>query len=305
MEKALRSVFSQSFTDWELIVVDDGSTDNSAEIAEGILAEFSQKAQLVRQQNAGVSTARNIGVGFAKGEFVCFLDADDWWDENFLSEMHDAILQFPDAGIYASNYWYVKNGKQRVCVKASETGYIDYVRTYLQQFELGGGMPIWTGAVAVKKSIFESLKGFRPNLKLGEDFDLWLRIALKYKVGFLNKPLAFYNQDVEMQSRAIKKLHEPVAHEVFNYGVFAEAENENPDLKLLLDKKRAIGLFQYYLSKQYRELAKLELAKVNWQHLPQSARKIYQRPIWYLKFHQQAMAYASKVKRTLLALINP
>ncbi len=303
--KAIESVLTQTYDDFELLVVNDGSTDNSLAVVERMMRDnvrlqsFFRSARftLINQENSGVSTARNNAVAQSKGDYVCFLDGDDWWDADFLKEMCNLICEYPDAGIYGSNYWYVKYNSQQVCVKKMVTGYVDYVDAYLTQMDSGGGMPLWTCAVAMKRIVFDNMNGFKPHLKLGEDFDLWLRIALRYKVAFLDKPLAFYNQNAVGQSRATKKLHNAETHEVFNYGCFAEEENKNPKLKLLLDKKRVICLFNYYLSKQYRDIAKLELGKVDWSRLPQSDVKLYRTPIWLLKLKQQFMLCGSHVKR--------
>ncbi len=307
--KAIESVLTQTYDDYELIVVNDGSTDDSLQVVERMSQEnnglqrlnSTGRFTLLNQQNTGVSTARNNAVAQSKGEYVCFLDADDWWDADFLKEMDALIRNYPEADMYGCNYWYVKNTRQRVCVKQTDTGYIDYIQTYLTQLEVGGGMPLWTGAVAVRRIVYDEMGGFKPHLKLGEDFDLWLRIALKYKVAFLDKPLAYYNQNAEGQGRATKQLQKPEAHEVFNYDCFAEDENRNPHLKLLLDKKRVSGLFPYFLSKQYRDIAKQELAKVDWSKLPKSVLKQYHTPVWILKCKQRFMWYGSCVKQWLIS----
>ncbi len=308
--KAIESVLAQTYQDFELIVVDDGSTDDSKAIIRQLQItklqslDESERFLLLEQQNQGVSTARNNGVLHAQGEYVCFLDADDWWDEHFLEEINKAIVEYPNAGIYGTNYWYVKNNRQRVSVKQTETGYIDYIKTYLKQIELGGGMPLTSISVCIAKSIFNAQNGFRIHLNLGEDFDLWLRIALTNKVVFIDKPLAYYNQNIDVHNRAVGKLHKPETNEVFNYDYFAKYEANNADLKLLLDKKRVSGLFQYYLLEQYCELAKRELAKVAWSNLPKSALKIYKTPIWQLKLHYRFMKFASRIKQWLIKFLN-
>ena len=92
VEKAVRSVWSQTYRDFELIIVDDGSTDGSLSVVESLCSELSQtdlkaKFNIVSQKNSGVSTARNNGVKSARYPYICFLDADDWWEPTFLAEM--------------------------------------------------------------------------------------------------------------------------------------------------------------------------------------------------------------------------
>ena len=104
VKKALESVFAQTFRDFELIVVDDGSTDDSLNVAKEVLDASGIYHQLIHQDNAGVSTARNNGVASSNGDYICFLDADDWWAPNFLERMDWLIKEYPEAGIYGVNY---------------------------------------------------------------------------------------------------------------------------------------------------------------------------------------------------------
>ncbi len=302
VEKAIQSVFAQTYTDWELIIIDDGSTDNSVSVVEAMLHDGSLKnVHVIKQSNVGVSTTRNRGVALAQGEYVCFLDADDWWDEHFLTEISKALEDYPEAGIIGTNYWYVKNNRSRVSVKDMTMGYVNYINAYAHQMQVGGGMPLWTGAVCVRKDVLETIGGFNPRLRLGEDFDLWIRIAHKYKVAFVDKPLAFYNQDVDVSNRATQHLHDPSRTELSRYDAYLELYDNASEVRALIDKKRIVGWYPYYLSDQYRELAKKELAKVDWTCQPKSVLKTYQTPIWQLKMYDRFMTFASKIKQFILS----
>ena len=96
VHKAVQSVLSQTFSDYEVIIVDDGSKDNSAEIVLQVI-EGHENCRLLKQENAGVSMARNNGVAASHGDYLCFLDADDWWEPTFLEEMDKFVSEFPDA----------------------------------------------------------------------------------------------------------------------------------------------------------------------------------------------------------------
>ena len=100
--KALRSVLGQTFPEYELIVVNDGSKDDSLAVAEHVLE--GSGATVISQENAGVSTARNNGVAASHGDYICFLDADDWWEPTFLEKMSQFIDEFTDAGIYGCGF---------------------------------------------------------------------------------------------------------------------------------------------------------------------------------------------------------
>lgn len=296
IEKALRSVLDQSYTDFELIVVDDGSTDESAKAAEAVLSNSTVDCQLVRQENAGVSTARNNGVARSKGDYLCFLDADDWWAPTFLERMDWLIEEYPEAGIWGVNYYYVKNGRMKVCVQNAETGYINYCKVYSD----GMAMPLTSISVAVRPSVYHEFHGFNPKLKLGEDFDLWIKIALKYKVVFLDEPLAFYNQDSNSSFRAIGHLANPKVHMLWNLGYLEDEEKINSDYKQLVDNLRTYGLFPYYLSKQYRDAARAELDKVDWGRQLEKTVKLYRRPVSSLRFEMSIRRFGASVKQWIL-----
>lgn len=303
--KALQSVFDQTFKDWELIVVDDGSTDNSLDVAKQVL-ECSHSNlspftfHLLSQKNAGVSTARNNGVAASYGDYICFLDADDWWSPTFLEEINLLINDYPDAGIYGTSFYIVKNGKSKVAPiafdKGFERGFIDYLKVYSRRL----CMPLWTGAVCLKKSIFDEMNGFKPQLRLGEDFDLWLRISLNYKVVVVNKQLAYYNWDVDLANRAIAKLHNPETTEMLFYDEYEKYCAGNVLLKELLDKKRVYGLYKYYMDKQYHTWAKSELDKVDWTKQPYSEYRKYKTPLILLKIKDVIMGYGSMIKQIIL-----
>ena len=261
VEKAIRSVLNQTFKEFELIVVDDGSTDDSLGVAKNCLLQ-TINYKLIEQHNQGVSVARNNGVKKAKYPYICFLDADDWWAPTFLEEMKALIDEFPDAGIYGSAYYIVKNGRQRVAPigvdKNFSKGLINYCRVYAKTL----CMPLWTGATIIKKTIFEEENGFKPKLKLGEDFDLWIRIAMKHPVAFLNKQLAYYNQDVDVATRGVGvRFYLPEEHMLFtDYG---ELMNDK-DFRFLYEKLALYGLLRYYLADKNKIETQKILSGINW-----------------------------------------
>ncbi len=303
IEKCLQSIFNQTFTEYEIIVVNDGSTDDSYEKVQKISIPHSCQLQIINQQNMGVSSARNNGVKQAKYDLIAFLDADDWWEPTYLAEMKNLIDAFPEAGIFGSGYCLVKNGVSRNADVAVEPAFKMGLINYFEVYSRNLCMPLWTSSVVIRKSIFEAEKGFKPFLKLGEDFDLWVRVALKYPVAFLNKPLANYNQDVMLANRAVGKLHQPANHMLWNLGYLENEEQLNPDLKLLLDKLRLYILFPYYISSRYHLVAKAELAKVDWKlHGPTDKLK-YSFPVWILKIWNNFMIVGSGIKQKMIRLV--
>lgn len=296
VKKALESVSSQNFRDFELIVVDDGSTDESLAIAQSVLDECDLRHRLIHQDNAGVSIARNNGVAAAQGEYVCFLDADDWWAPTFLEKMDELIQVYPDAGIYGTNYYYVKNGITKVCLDGIETGYINYCKVYAERLK----MPLTSISVALPRDIFDSYNGFNAALKLGEDFDLWIKIALHSRVAFLNEPLAYYNQDVNPAWRGTGHLVPPQEHMLWNLDYLSAEEKINPDFKELIDNLRTYSLMPYYLSNRYRKDARQELKKVDWSRQSLKNRFLYKMPVFLLKIRHSFLRCCSAFKQRLV-----
>ena len=294
--KALESVFRQVFQDYELIVVDDGSSDESYSVANRYLEKSGIRYQLIQQNNEGVSTARNNGVSASHGDYLCFLDADDWWAPYFLEKMDGLIRDYPEAGIFGTNYYYVKNGRQRRCINSASTGYINYCQVYSAEMV----MPLTSISVGIKSSIFKEFGGFKPGLRLGEDFDLWIRIAMKYKVAFLNEPLAYYNQDSCPAWRGTGKLHPPMSHMLWNLDYLSEEERVNPDYKKLIDGLRTYSLLPYYISKQYHEEAKKELVKVDWDRQPRKIQNLYKCPVLLLRFRRLFLLAGSNIKQWII-----
>ena len=312
IKKALDSIVSQTYTDWECIIVDDGSTDGSAAICEEYLSTLYsvpntriENIRLISQPNSGVAAARNNGVKQSNGQFLCFLDADDWWKPTFLEEMDRLIAEYPDAGLYASNYIYYKPGKTHVALSLPR-GYMDYPKAYYE----GDAMPVWTGATCMPRKVFDDMGGFPFGIKLGEDFLLWAKTAIHYPIAFSEKPLAYYNNDVPASLRATRNLHAPEYHMLFNLGPLErEIEQSTTDQqsaawKQLLDKLRVSGLMDYWLSAEYHEAAATELTKVDWSKQPKSAKAQYEKPIWLLKVKRWIMRAGSYCKQRLIYIIK-
>ena len=297
--RTLASVFAQTFDDYEVIVVDDGSTDGSFQVAsETVSARLG--CRVVRQANGGVATARNRGVELAEGEYVCFLDADDWWEPTFLEEMQRLIMACPEAGLYGTGFYIVKNGKKRVAPigvdKGFRQGYINYCQTYARTL----CMPITSSSVAIPRDVFIRSKGFKSGISLGEDFDLWIRIALEYKVALVNLPLANYYQDLPPRKRATRHLRTPQSHMLWNLDYLAEEESHNADLKCLIDRLRASGLFRFYMSRQYHDVALVQLSKVDWSNISKSTYKLYHSPLWWQRIRFSFRTGAANIKSLLL-----
>lgn len=186
--KAVESVEKQTYHNFEIILIDDGSPDKCPSLCDELKIRF-DNIKVLHQKNQGVSVARNNGIGIADGDVICFLDADDEWMENNLDELNIIYNKFPQIGS-ASTARFNKfgNGTRKEISLPSQDKYLifDDVITKL--------LYIRTSTYSVKKSALLSLDAFfAPNVKRGEDADLIVRVGCKFLHGFINLPLTIYN----------------------------------------------------------------------------------------------------------------
>jgi|JI6StandDraft_1071083.scaffolds.fasta_scaffold93793_2 glycosyltransferase involved in cell wall biosynthesis len=228
IEDTLKSVLQQSFTDYEILIINDGSTDASEA---KILAFNDARIQYFRKENEGVSEARNYGIENAKSEYITFLDADDYWYPNFLEEMLLNIGKFPEQKVFAGAI-EIENPKNVIpssysIPKSAESIVVNYFEaSYLEGV-------IFTSCAAFHKSVFETIGNFDPKIKSGQDTDLWIRIGLVYPVVFSFKILTRYIYDPNSLSKKSDLLHQKL-----DFSKFTEAEKSNPALKKFLDLNR-------------------------------------------------------------------
>lgn len=190
--KTLRSVLEQTYQDFEIVVVNDGSTDNSVTEVEKIA---DPRIRLIHQQNAGVSVARNKGISEAKGEFIAFLDADDEWNADYLNVQHLLIDKYPQCDVFAANYKFKDLGGKfsETIMRKFPFGDIDGILSNYFEVASCSHPPIWTSAVMVRKAAIQSVGGFPVGIKSGEDLLTWARLACRYKIAYNKNPLAIFN----------------------------------------------------------------------------------------------------------------
>ncbi len=309
--KALEGVLAQTYPDYECIVMDDGSTDNSQIIVSNWLSKYrtdcSGRFHLLSQPNQGVAMARNNAAKAAKGGYLCFLDADDWWEPTFLQEMAQLIHDYPDAGLYFTNYIYYKPGKTRIALHLP-SGYINYPRAYYESKI----MLATSSSSSMPKRIFEEMGGFPIGVKLGEDFLLWAQTAIHYPVAYSDKPVAFFNNDVPPSMRATRRMYPPQCHMLWHLDSIKtplrngiNSHNSQiflSDWECLFDMLRVNGLLDYWLSPQYHDMAKAELSKVDWSRQPRSVIRTYRTPLCLLRAKRKIMQMGSFFKQKLVKL---
>jgi glycosyltransferase involved in cell wall biosynthesis len=199
----LESVRKQTYGNIEIIVVDDGSSDGTGKVAEGYVD--SGKVRCYRQENGGPGAARNLGIRFAKGEFIAFLDADDFLTPDSIEKRVALITEANDLELLYSNY-FIKRGDDSLKVRFDEN-YPGNRGFPIRQWRHGvvfEGSPadlfeipfdFWTAAVLASRNLLSLTGPFRTDISIGEDRDMWIRLSMNAgRIGYVGSPVATYNR---------------------------------------------------------------------------------------------------------------
>ncbi len=201
--RTLKSVLNQSRLPDELIIVDDGSSDRSPEVAKELLekAETQIKFTIISQKNAGVSVARNRGANASKMDYISFLDADDEWLPDYVLEVEKLARTYPDAGVLSIRSSKV-NADGVIVPEPSPLPdpFFAMVDNMLDVYRRGYGV-MHTSAVTVKRDIWERSEGFPPGARKSQDMHLWLQLCLTESFAHSSQPLSIWHDDFSGVSR--------------------------------------------------------------------------------------------------------
>jgi len=261
IERTIMSILSQTFQDFEIVIVDDGSTDGSVEKAE---AWIDNRISVRRMEHKGASAARNEGILAATADLITFIDADDEWKPRFLENVIDLKNKYPYCGAYATSYEIQLPSKKKIIPTIYETPekwegvFTNYVEKTLRD------LPIISSAVAVRKEVFKEIGLFKEGEPLGEDQDMWLRIGMNYPIAYKNESFAIYYRGLE--NSVCMDLSILNRYPIIDY------------LERVLHKEN-IPYFDIYLSKLKLDYSKrlIEANRLDsaWVELQQTNAKVY------------------------------
>ncbi len=235
---ALESVFLQTLEPTEVIVVDDGSEDET----ESVVASFGGNVIYIRQENRGVCNARNTGVARSSGEFITFLDADDFWEPSKLQRQIERFEKDPELGMVhcGMREFDGESGKTvALHLEGGEEDVADNLLLWNGPVVVGPG-----GTIMVKRLAFDKVGGFDPEIKVGEDWDFCYRIAREFRVGFVPEPLVNYRRHEASAHRNVKEMERGMSR-------FYEKAFATKDQRILQMKRQAFGNFHRILAGSY------------------------------------------------------
>jgi glycosyltransferase involved in cell wall biosynthesis len=251
IEEALQSVFEQTFQDFEIIVIDDGSTDGTVEV----LRKYGDRISYIFQENNGPSSARNRGIRAARGEYIAFLDADDLWVSTKLEKQVSLFLQRKGLGMVTTGacsfdekgvYGYSADKRKTLMVG-------DIARNIFLRSNIG------TPTVMVRKEIFDSIGFFEENIRQSEDDNMWIRIAAHYDVELIDEALIKVRNHPQRMTLNKSELQRSVQTSIqllrTKYGDTVKKKIEKAVPIKLSQLQFAIG-YSHYENGDYREARK-------------------------------------------------
>lgn len=252
IERCIDAVLAQTYQDFEIVLVDDGSQDDVAQLIE---EKYSGKVHLIQQENQGVSAARNTGIAAATHDYIAFLDADDYWSSFYLACNAEIINNETDVKIIGSHY---TRNKSELEIKNSNLDYFKFENYFKNAVR---NTFFLTSATIVTRNFFLENFGFSSSLKRGEDIDVWLRaIASGGNAFYINNTLVYYSdEDSEQATSSIGAVENALVGTINEYYKSMLGQSENLAFSHFVSKYVYFNLYPYYFNKNYHQKAKENL----------------------------------------------
>ena len=251
IEQTISSLLKQSFTDFDVIIVNDGSTDSSLEKLSPLVDD---RFKIINQENKGASYTRNLGINESTGNYIALLDADDYWHPNHLLELKKLIEEFPNAGLYCNNY-EIKLNENFIKKASLNFKFSDECIIISDFFDANiFGFVATSSSVAFLKTSFKKTGAYDLRLRTGQDIDLWIRFALNYDIAFNPKITMMYN-NFDNLSLSNSKFN---ADRYLLVNKYQEEEKTNISLKKYLDINRYAIAIRCILNNEKRLYNKLK-----------------------------------------------
>jgi glycosyltransferase involved in cell wall biosynthesis len=320
ISSAIESVLSQTYENIELIVVDDGSPDNTASVTK----QYLNRIHYIHQENGGVSKARNTGIRISKGEYVAFLDADDKWENNKLELQMKLFMDHPDVKFVFCSFWNTKNGN--VLLDKSFKDAFNFFKEYRYDmddiFEFSSyykngsekvkyywgniydylflGNMILPSSVIVQKDSLLLSGMFNENFKVAEETELFLKYSTRNTIGFIQYPLVYYEvpnvNNLSGKSNLEKLMKNALKIQIDSYIYNRNRQRKNSNFYFKGISKTYCRLAYYYISEyNFRESRRYAVCAIK---SCQYNMKAYL--IWFISFFpKQFLEYISRLKRMI------
>lgn len=287
IQNTIESALNQTFTDFEIIVVNDGSTDKSAKVVEKYC--HNANVHLFSRKNHGLSASRNFGIRKAKGQIIVLLDADDFWSPNYLSTLYELQKKFPTADLFGSDYIELYNEKnflepkKNISKKLKNTSFLvdDFFENSLFQ-------PIFCpSSFAFKKFVFDAVQ-FNEKTQYAEDIEFYIECNLNYKLAYSYRALVKTHFNIPNQMTRVGFKGKTIV----DFNKFEIYSNKNKSLKKYIDRYRYYLIIDCKLNNDFKNLKKLK-ENLELSNLTRRQQLLFNSPVFFIR-------HLKKVKTLLL-----
>lgn len=254
IERCINSVLSQTFQDFEIILVDDGSDDDISSL---VIERYKNKIKLIQQINQGVSVARNVGIENAKNDYIAFLDADDCWNARYLEFTKKIIDENTDVKIIGSHYT-----RNHSIIKAHHEK-LNYIKFQNYFKEAVKNTYFTSSSSVIFRDFFLKNKGFNPGLKRGEDIDVWLRtVASGGNAFFIQNTMVYYSdEDINQATASIGRVENSLVGIINDYYNPLIKEVSSQYFSTFISKYVYFNLYPYFFNSENHIEARKSLSK--------------------------------------------